>query len=53
MAYQTINPYTEELVKTFSEHTDAQLFHRRHRAAVMHTVLLPGRTISSGAERYG
>ena len=25
MAYQTINPYTEELVKSFSEHTDAQL----------------------------
>ena len=25
MAYQTINPYTEELVKTFREHTDAQL----------------------------
>ncbi len=25
MAYQTINPYTEELVKTFPEHTDAQL----------------------------
>src|SRR5271157_4573903 len=25
MAYQTINPYTEELVKTFTEHTDAQL----------------------------
>jgi len=25
MAYQTINPYTEELVKTFNEHTDAQL----------------------------
>ncbi len=25
MAYQTINPYTEELVKTFPEHTDEQL----------------------------
>jgi len=25
MEYQTINPFTEELVKTFSEHTDAQL----------------------------
>jgi succinate-semialdehyde dehydrogenase / glutarate-semialdehyde dehydrogenase len=25
MAYQTINPFTEELVKTFREHTDAQL----------------------------
>jgi succinate-semialdehyde dehydrogenase/glutarate-semialdehyde dehydrogenase len=25
MAYQTINPYTEELVKTFPEHTDQQL----------------------------
>jgi succinate-semialdehyde dehydrogenase / glutarate-semialdehyde dehydrogenase len=25
MAYQTINPYTEELVKSFKEHTDAQL----------------------------
>ncbi len=25
MAYQTINPYTEELVKDFPEHTDAQL----------------------------
>jgi len=25
MAYQTINPSTEELVKTFKEHTDAQL----------------------------
>ncbi len=25
MAYQTINPYTEELIKSFSEHTDAQL----------------------------
>ena len=25
MAYQTINPYTEELIKTFSEHTDAEL----------------------------
>ena len=25
MGYQTINPYTEELVKSFSEHTDAQL----------------------------
>ena len=25
MAYQTINPYTEELVKTFREHTDAEL----------------------------
>src|SRR5271165_4049909 len=25
MLYQTINPYTEELVKTFPEHTDAQL----------------------------
>ncbi len=25
MTYQTINPYTEELVKIFSEHTDAQL----------------------------
>lgn len=25
MAYQTINPFTEELVKSFNEHTDAQL----------------------------
>jgi succinate-semialdehyde dehydrogenase / glutarate-semialdehyde dehydrogenase len=25
MAYQTINPSTEELAKTFKEHTDAQL----------------------------
>ena len=25
MAYQTINPYTEELVETFREHTDAEL----------------------------
>ena len=25
MAYQTINPYTEHLVETFPEHTDAQL----------------------------
>jgi succinate-semialdehyde dehydrogenase / glutarate-semialdehyde dehydrogenase len=25
MAYQTINPYTEELIKTFRENTDAQL----------------------------
>jgi succinate-semialdehyde dehydrogenase / glutarate-semialdehyde dehydrogenase len=25
MAYQTINPFTEELVKSFGEHTDAQL----------------------------
>jgi succinate-semialdehyde dehydrogenase / glutarate-semialdehyde dehydrogenase len=25
MAYQTINPFTEELVKAFREHTDAQL----------------------------
>jgi len=25
MAYQTINPFTEELVKTFQEHTDLQL----------------------------
>ena len=25
MAYQTINPFTEKLVKTFNEHTDAQL----------------------------
>ncbi len=25
MAYQTINPYTEELVQTFPEHTDEQL----------------------------
>jgi len=25
MAYQTINPYTEELIKTFGEHTDAEL----------------------------
>ena len=25
MTYQTINPYTEERVKSFSEHTDAQL----------------------------
>jgi succinate-semialdehyde dehydrogenase/glutarate-semialdehyde dehydrogenase len=25
VAYQTINPYTETLVKTFTEHTDAQL----------------------------
>jgi succinate-semialdehyde dehydrogenase/glutarate-semialdehyde dehydrogenase len=25
MAYETINPYTEELVKTFREHTDAEL----------------------------
>ena len=25
MAYQTINPFTEELVKTFREHTDAEL----------------------------
>ena len=25
MAYQTINPYTEKLIKSFSEHTDAQL----------------------------
>jgi len=25
MAYQTINPYTEELVKSFREHTDTQL----------------------------
>ncbi|HTT17331.1 MAG TPA: NAD-dependent succinate-semialdehyde dehydrogenase [Candidatus Sulfotelmatobacter sp.] len=25
MAYQTINPYTEELVGSFKEHTDAQL----------------------------
>jgi succinate-semialdehyde dehydrogenase / glutarate-semialdehyde dehydrogenase len=25
MAYQTINPYTDELVKTFRDHTDAQL----------------------------
>ncbi len=23
--YQTINPFTEELVKTFPQHTDAQL----------------------------
>jgi succinate-semialdehyde dehydrogenase / glutarate-semialdehyde dehydrogenase len=23
MAYQTINPYTDKLVRTFSEHTDA------------------------------
>jgi succinate-semialdehyde dehydrogenase / glutarate-semialdehyde dehydrogenase len=25
MAYQTINPFTEELVKSFREHTDAEL----------------------------
>jgi len=25
MQYQTINPYTEELIQTFPEHTDAQL----------------------------
>ena len=25
MLYETINPYTEELVKTFPQHTDAQL----------------------------
>ena len=25
MSYQTINPYTEELVETFREHTDAEL----------------------------
>jgi N-acetyl-anhydromuramyl-L-alanine amidase AmpD len=25
MQYQTINPFTEEVVKTFPEHTDAQL----------------------------
>ena len=25
MAYQTINPYTEKLIKTFDELTDAQL----------------------------
>jgi len=25
MAYQTINPFTEELVKSFTEHTDAEL----------------------------
>jgi succinate-semialdehyde dehydrogenase/glutarate-semialdehyde dehydrogenase len=25
MAYQTINPYIEELVKSFKEHTDTQL----------------------------
>ena len=25
MEYQTINPFTEELIKTFPEHTDAQL----------------------------
>ena len=25
MSYQTINPSTEELVKSFSEHTDAEL----------------------------
>ncbi|MGA8504645.1 MAG: NAD-dependent succinate-semialdehyde dehydrogenase [Candidatus Sulfotelmatobacter sp.] len=25
MAYQTINPFTEKLVKSFNEHTDAQL----------------------------
>jgi succinate-semialdehyde dehydrogenase/glutarate-semialdehyde dehydrogenase len=25
MAYQTINPYTEQLVKAFRDHTDAQL----------------------------
>ena len=25
MQYQTINPFTEEIVKTFPNHTDAQL----------------------------
>jgi hypothetical protein len=25
MAYQTINPYTDKLVQTFREHTDAEL----------------------------
>jgi succinate-semialdehyde dehydrogenase / glutarate-semialdehyde dehydrogenase len=25
MAYQSINPYTEELIKSFNEHTDEQL----------------------------
>lgn len=25
MAYQSIDPYTETLVKTFDEHTDAQM----------------------------
>ena len=25
MAYQTINPYTDKLVQTFTEHTDAEL----------------------------
>ena len=25
MAYQTINPFTEELVKSFREHTDTEL----------------------------
>ena len=25
MEYQTINPYTEELVKTFPQHTDAEI----------------------------
>jgi succinate-semialdehyde dehydrogenase / glutarate-semialdehyde dehydrogenase len=25
MLYQTINPFTEEVVKTFPDHTDAQL----------------------------
>src|SRR6266850_5015634 len=25
MLYQTLNPFTEEVVKTFPEHTDAQL----------------------------
>ena len=25
MAYQSINPYTEELIKSFNQHTDEQL----------------------------
>jgi succinate-semialdehyde dehydrogenase/glutarate-semialdehyde dehydrogenase len=25
MVYQTINPYTEELIKTFPSHTDAEI----------------------------
>ena len=32
MLYQTINPYTEELVKTFPQHTDAQLESIIHKA---------------------
>ena len=45
MQYQTINPFTEELIKTFPQHTDAQLQEIITKAEAVYENDWSGRTL--------